>query len=145
VILIDTNLLLYSVVESSPQHRGARQWLEEQFATARKIGLPWHSLLGFVRLASSRSVYQDGPSVGDAWQLVREWLSLDNVWIPQPTDRHTDILDGIFSAARMSSRFVMDAHLAALAIEHGLTLCSADRDFARVPNLRWVNPLEAPA
>jgi uncharacterized protein len=145
VILIDTNLLLYGGIQSSPQHRRARQWLEEQFATAQKVGLPWHSLLGFVRLASSRSIYQNGPSVGDAWLLVREWLSLDNVWIPQPTDRHGDILDGIFSTARMSSRFVMDAHLAALAIEHGLTLCSNDGDFARVPNLRWVNPLEAAA
>jgi uncharacterized protein len=145
VILIDTNLLLYGSIRSSPQHRRARQWLEEQFTAAQKVALPWHSLLGFVRLASSRSVFQDGPSVGDAWQLVREWLSLGNVWIPQPTDRHCDILEGIFSTARMSSRFVMDAHLAALAIEHGLTLCSNDRDFERVPNLRWINPLAAAA
>jgi toxin-antitoxin system PIN domain toxin len=143
VILIDTNLLLYGGVRSSPQHDRARQWLEEQFAAASKVGLPWHSLLGFVRLASSRTVYRRGPSVGEAWQVVREWLKLDNVWIPQPTERHGEVLDEIFSTARMSSRFVMDAHLAALAIEHGLTLCSNDRDFARVPKLRWVNPLEA--
>ncbi|MBN9578712.1 MAG: VapC toxin family PIN domain ribonuclease [Alphaproteobacteria bacterium] len=125
MILIDTNLLLYASIPGSIEHEPVRQWLDEQFANTPRIGLPWHSLLGFVRLASDRRVYAAGPSVADAWEAVREWLSIDNVWIPQATDRH------------------VDTHLAALAIEHGLTLCSADRDFARFPKLRWMNPLPA--
>jgi len=143
VILIDTNLLVYGAIRCSHQHDRARRWLEEQFANTPKVGLPWHSLLGFMRVASGRNFYREGPTVEEAWRLVREWLSLDNVWIPQPTERHGDVLDAIFSTARMSSRFVMDAHLAALAIEHGLTLCSNDGDFVRVPNLRWLNPLSS--
>jgi len=143
VILIDTNLLLYASIPGSIEHEPVRQWLDEQFANTPRIGLPWHSLLGFVRLASDRRVYAAGPSVADAWEAVREWLSIDNVWIPQATDRHVEVLSTLFASVPIRSGLVMDTHLAALAIEHGLTLCSADRDFARFPKLRWMNPLPA--
>jgi uncharacterized protein len=141
VILIDTNLLLYAALRGAPEHDRARQWLEEQFATSHRIGLPWHSLLGFVRLASNRRAYSTGPSVAEAWQVVREWLSRDNTWIPVPTEQHAAVLDQLFESNPISSRAVMDLHLAALAIEHGLTLCSADTGFARYKKLRWMNPL----
>lgn len=141
MILIDTNLLLYAALRGTPEHDRARQWLEEQFTTSHRIGLPWHSLLGFVRLASNRKAYSSGPSVAQAWQVVREWLSRDNTWIPVPTEQHVAVLDQLFEPNTISSRAVMDIHLAALAIEHGLTLCSADTGFARYKRLRWINPL----
>ncbi len=141
MILVDTNLLLYASLSGSREHVRARRWLDEQFAKSTRIGLPWHSLFGFVRLASDRRVYPRGPSVAEAWQEVRGWLGSGGVWIPQPTDRHAEILNALFVTAQIRSGMVMDTHLAALAIEHGLTLCSNDRDFARFPNLRWINPL----
>jgi toxin-antitoxin system PIN domain toxin len=141
VILIDTNLLLYAGIDSTADHERAREWLDTQFASASRIGLPWHSLLGFVRLASSRRIFPDGPSVDDAWQLVRKWLGAEGVWVPQPTEQHGDILNDLFSSTGITSRSVRDVHLAALAIEHGLTLCSADTGFARFKKLRWENPL----
>lgn len=141
MILIDTNLLLYAHVAGAPEHVVTNRWLDEQFRSGVRVGLPWHSLLGFVRIVSNPRGFRAPSTVADGWRQVRQWLSADNAWIPQPTDRHGDVLDAIFSAVRVNSRFVMDAHLAALAIEHGLTLCSNDRDFARIPNLRWTNPL----
>lgn len=142
MILVDTNLLLYAGVKHAKEHDRARQWLDEQIAVGARVGLPWHSVLDFVRLASNPKLFSRTASVAEAWALVRRWLSADNVWIPQPTERHGDVLESIFTSVRVSSRFVMDAHLAALAIEHGLTLCSNDGDFARFKGLRWVNPLE---
>jgi toxin-antitoxin system PIN domain toxin len=142
VILIDTNLLLYAAVEEYAQHALAHEWLDAQLASASRVGLPWHSLLGFVRLVSNRSTFKRGPSVNEAWQTVRVWLSRPNVWIPHATERHADVLSELFATATVTSRKVMDLHLAALAIEHGLTVCSNDSDFARYPNVRWLNPLD---
>jgi predicted nucleic acid-binding protein len=79
--------------------------------------------------------------MADAWRQVRSWLACEPVWTPQPTERHAPILSGFFSSPGIEANLVPDAHLAALAIEHGLTLCSADSDFARFPGLRWLNPL----
>jgi toxin-antitoxin system PIN domain toxin len=141
MILIDTNLLLYANVIGSAHHDRAKQWLEDQFRQEMRIGLPWHSLLGFVRIASNARAYSRAATVETAWRQVRSWLSVASVWIPETTERHADVIEGLLRSARLDSHDVMDAHLAALAIEHGLILCSADRDFARYPSLRWFNPL----
>jgi len=141
VILIDTNLLLYANVENTPEHARARAWLDEELSSNIRIGLPWHSLLGFVRLSSNSRAYSRPLSVTAAWRLVCDWLDADNVWIPQPTERHADVLDGLFASVNVGSRGAVDVHLAALAVEHGLTLCSNDRGFERFPDLRWMNPL----
>lgn len=81
-------------------------------------------------------------SISAAWNQTEQWLTCPVVWIPQPTERHRDILGSLLSDTLARSNLVPDAHLAALAIEHGLTLCSTDRDFARFPNLRWDDPLQ---
>jgi toxin-antitoxin system PIN domain toxin len=143
VILVDTNLLVFSHNADAEQHIQSRQWLEQQFASGARVGLPWHSLLGFIRLVSNPKIYSKAESPRDAWQQVRDWLILENVWIPQPTERHVRIMDEMFKSTRIGTQDVMDVHLAALAIEHGLILCSTDRDFVRYPTLRWFNPLAA--
>ncbi len=142
MILIDTNLLLYSSFDSFVQHERSRAWVEQQFSSGTRIGLPWHTLLGYVRVAAQRRAIQDGPTVAEAWRVVRGWLDRSNVWVPLPTERHREILERLLTSGTVGNRLVMDVHLAALAIEHGLMLCSADADFARFNELRWLNPLE---
>jgi toxin-antitoxin system PIN domain toxin len=142
VILIDNNLLVYAVAKSAEFHVRSNSWLDDELTNGSKVGLPWHSLLGFVRVVSNRRAYPRGLSVPQAWQIVRGWLALGNVWIPQPTERHGDIIDDLIASTAVGMKDVMDLHLAALAIEHGLTLCSADTDFARYKSLRWLNPLD---
>jgi len=97
-------------------------------------------LLAFVRLVSDLRIYQRPLTVGGAWERVTAWLERPSVWVPVPNRRHASIL-GALLAQEQASRIVPDAHLAALAIEHGLRLCTTDRDFARFPGLAWENPI----
>jgi toxin-antitoxin system PIN domain toxin len=141
VILIDVNLLLYATFEHATQHRAARAWLTEQLGGPARVALPWVSLLGFVRIATSSRIVRQPLTMTLAWQQVLEWLACEPAWIPQPTEHHAEVLGSLLAQPGMHSNLVPDAHLAALAIEHGLTLCSSDGDFARFRELNWLNPL----
>jgi len=141
VILVDANLLVYAHSPSFPQHEAARSWLDGRLNGSPRVGLPWESLLAFVRIVSNPRIFERPEAVGKAWEQVEEWLGNDSVWIPEPTQRHPEILGTLLRGPGSQSKLVMDAHIAALAIGHGLELCSSDGDFARFPGLRWVNPL----
>lgn len=141
MILVDASLLVYAHVSSAVSHTAARAWLDGQLNGSSQVGLPWASLLAFVRLVSNPRVFARPRTVAQAWAQVEDWLALPVVWIPEATERHKDVLAGLLANASFRSNLVPDAHLAALALEHGLTLCSADGDFARFAGLRWKNPL----
>lgn len=141
MILVDANLLVYAHAREMPHHEAANSWLDEALNTAPRVGLPWPSLLAFVRLMTNPRVFAHPVPVAAAWSQVEAWLNLSSVWIPQPTASHRQIIGSLLRGPASQSKLVMDAHLAALAIEHGLELCSSDGDFARFPGLRWVNPL----
>ena len=104
--------------------------------------MPWLSLLVFLRIATNPRILIRAESVSSAVIQAHEWLAHELVWIPQPAERHADILGEFLVLLDGGGNSVSDTHLAALAIEHGLTLCTNDRSFARFPNLRWINPLE---
>ena len=141
MILVDANLLIYVCNAESPYHSGADTWLTQRLNEPAQVGLPWHSLLAFLRITTNPRAVTYPASLDDAWSRVSGWLARDNVWIPHPTERHPAILAELLTKVPVQGNFVMDAHLAALAIEHGLILYSADSDFAKFPGLRWVNPL----
>lgn len=141
MILVDANLLVYAHVSSLSQHENARGWLDDRLNGVTAVGLPWASLLGFLRLVTNPRIFERPESIPDAWKQVEGWLGCASVWIPMPLERHHEILKPLLLQSGMRANLVPDAHLAALAIEHGLTLCSTDGDFARFPNLRWENPL----
>jgi toxin-antitoxin system PIN domain toxin len=143
VILLDANLLLYAANRDAPEHEPARSWLDARLSGSTRVGLPWPSMLAFVRIASNPAILRRPVAPAEAWRQVREWLACDTAWIPLPGPGHADVLGRLLDATFMSSHLVPDAHLAALAIEHGLTLCSTDGDFARFPGLKWENPLAA--
>lgn len=139
MILIDTNLLVYARVSSLPQHEAARNWLEGRLNDRPRVGLPWPSLLGFLRIVTNSRIFERPDSIRAAWGQVEAWLDRPNVWIPQSAESHPEILGRLLPYG--GANLIPDTHLAALAVEHGLTLCSADGDFARFPELKWVNPL----
>ena len=141
MILVDANLLLYARLSAFPQHSAAHRWLDDALSRPGRVGLPWASLVAFVRLATNPRVLSQPLTVDVAWGGVREWLHAPTAWIPVPTDAHESTLDRLIRGQGLTSKLVMDADLAALAIEHGLSLCSADGDFARFPEARWTNPL----
>lgn len=144
MILLDANVLVYAHVTSLGQHHAARSWLDSRLNGPTPVGLPWPTLLSFVRLVSNPRIFEHPQPISKAWKQVDDWLTCPVAWIPQPTERHREILGSFLTDALGRSNLVPDAHLAALAIEHGLTLCSTDRDFARFPNLRWEDPLQQP-
>jgi toxin-antitoxin system PIN domain toxin len=143
VLIVDLNLLLYATNSDLPHHAAARTWWEEAVSADETIGLAWAVVLGFVRISTSRAILPKPLTPRRAFEIVDDWLAQPSVRVVEPTDRHWGIfkslLEGIGTAGNLSS----DAHLAALAIEHGALLCSADRDFGRFPHLRWRNPLES--
>jgi toxin-antitoxin system PIN domain toxin len=141
MILIDVNLLVYSWDSASPKHEGARGWLDGMLSGTARVGLPWESTLGFLRIVANPRIFERPATIGRAWRQVEEWLDCSNVWIPQATGEHRAVLGRLLSDLGGGPNLIPDAHLAALAIEHGLTLCSSDGDFARFKGLRWSNPL----
>jgi uncharacterized protein len=145
MILVDANLLLYAKIADLPQHGKAAPWIEARLRDTRRVGLPWPSLLGFLRISTNARVFGKPLTIEQAWAQVSEWLQLDSVWIPQPTENHARVLGGLLAETGAAANLVPDAHLAALAIEHGLEVCSTDADFARFPGVRWHNPLAKPS
>lgn len=141
MILVDANLLLYATVSDFDQHSAAHAWLDDRLNAPIRVGLPWQTLLAFLRISTNPRVFPRPLSMTEAWRRVTEWLDLPNVWIPEPSERHREVLDAFLITNAGASKLVSDAHLAAIAVGHGLTLCSSDGDFARFKGLRWDNPL----
>jgi len=141
MILVDANLLIYSHVASFPQHAPARSWLDERLNGVAPVGLPWPSILAFVRLTTNPRVFEKPLPVTGAWKQVEEWLDRPPTWVPNPTNHHRRILGNLLKDKGVLGNLIPDAHLAALAMEHGLILQSTDRGFSRFPGLRWENPI----
>lgn len=140
MILVDANLLVYAYAVDMPQHAAAKGWLDGRLSGTARVGLPWASLTAFMRLVTNPRVFPRPAAAGDAFGVVRAWLAAPACWVPRPTERHADVL-GELLTPDVRGDLIPDAHLAALAIEHGLLLASCDGDFARFTGLRWENPL----
>ena len=140
-MLIDANLLLYAVDVAAPAHARANAWLTERLNGDQRVGMPWESLTAFVRIVTHPRASTRPLGAIEAWGYVEDWLGVANVWIPGPTDRHAEVFGSLVQRYRITGNLVPDAHLAALAVEHGLEVCSADTDFARFAEIRWHNPV----
>jgi len=143
VILVDLNLLIYSTNQDSPHHPKALAWLESVLSGEETVGIAWSVLLGFLRL-STRPVAFTQPLTSDqAFDVLESWLSRPCVTILHPGELHWSTLRGLLEQAGTAGNLCNDAHLAALALEYGATLCSTDNDFLRFgKRLRFVNPLD---
>jgi toxin-antitoxin system PIN domain toxin len=143
MILIDANLLVYAHDSRSPHHDAARSWLESVLGDIEPVRIPLVALLAFVRIVTNPSLFPAPLSPGAAIEIVEGWLSQPNVAIATPTERHWRLFTQAASGGQARGPMLMDAHIAALAVEHGATLMSADRGFARFPGLRFRNPITA--
>jgi uncharacterized protein len=141
VKLIDANLLLYATDERSSRHGAAKPWLERQLSGHDPVAFAWSVLLAFLRVSTSHRVFERPLPPNRAFDVVDRWLAQPCAVIVQPGERHAALLRQLLSPLGTAANLVIDAHLAALAIEHGAELHSCDSDFSRFPGLRWVNPL----
>lgn len=145
MILIDANLLVYAVNRDLPPHPKARAWLEHVLSGSEGVGLPSIVLLAFLRLTTSRHIFERALTVQDATAYVDQWLSQPVVTVPAPGSSHWRILRNLLLQTGSGGNLTTDAHLAALALEHGYTVCSCDHDFKRFPGLKHIDPLVAPS
>jgi toxin-antitoxin system PIN domain toxin len=141
VKVLDLNLLLYATNRDSPRHADAKRWLETILSGEETVAIPWVVVLGFLRIATSPLIFSLPISLDDAIDVVDGWMAQEAVIVLSPGDEHWLILKGLLEDAGTAGNLTTDAHLAAMALEHGAELCSTDGDFARFPRLRWLNPL----
>lgn len=139
--LLDANLLLWAHHRQFDQHPAAREWLAHELSTNPVVGIPWPTTMAFLRISTDSRALRRPLPIETAWDVVRGWLERPNVQVPVPTERHVEILGRLLISGRAVGNHSTDAHLAAIAMEWGFELLSADRDFARYEGLRWRDPL----
>lgn len=142
MVLVDANVLLYCVNEDAPHHRRAKRWIEEALSGEEPIGLTWMVLLAFIRVATLPAWAPRPLTVDEAFNLVDSWLEASPATVVAPSARHAPLLRGFLSESGTAGNLTSDAHLAALAVEHGARVCTFDRDFARFRGVRTVTPPE---
>jgi toxin-antitoxin system PIN domain toxin len=139
--LPDLNLLLYAFDSEAAAHEGARSWLEETLSGTEEVGFAWIVLLGFARISTNPRIYEQPLTIAEALDVIDGWLAQSVATVVEPTSRHASILGELLEPLGVGGNLVSDAHLAALAIEHGAEVCSRDNDFARFSGVRWTDPL----
>jgi len=142
VILADANLFIYAYDQTSPFHLPARSWLERVLSGTEPVRLSWTSFLAFLRITTHARVFANPYSLEEALQFVEGWLSQPCMGLLQPGQHHPAILFSLLRQTKVKGPLIMDAHLAALAIEHEAVLYSTDKDFDQFPGLRRINPLK---
>jgi uncharacterized protein len=142
MILVDANLLLYAEDQLSPHHAAAREWWDARLSESAPVCLCWTVLSAFVRIGTNARVFEHPLSLDQAITRVQSWIDQPCVQLVQPTERHWAVFQKMLRDGQASANLVSDAHLAALAIEHGCELVSTDSDFSRFPGIRWRNPLK---
>jgi len=141
VILVDANLLLYAYHPRAEQHDPSRAWLEDALTGQDLVRFAWLTLWAFLRIATHPRVFARPLSTAEAEAAISSWLAQPVAGILDPGERHWEILCGLVREGQAAGPLVMDAVIASIAIEHGATVYTADRDFSRFPGLRWINPL----
>ena len=141
MILIDANLLLYAYHPRAEQHQKSRVWLETVLSGPDLVRFAWLTLWAFFRIATNARVFERPLSTSEAEAAISSWLAQPIAGILEPGERHWGILRDLVRDGQAAGPLVMDAVLAAIALEHGATLCTTDRDFSRFSGLRWTNPL----
>ena len=141
MILVDANLLLYAHDPRSAHHEGSRVWLQTMLSGPELVRFAWLTLWAFLRISTNPRVFERPLSAKEAEGLVSSWLAQPVAGLLEPGERHWEILTGLMQSGQTTGPLVMDAAIAATAIEHGATLCTSDRDFARFPGLKWINPI----
>lgn len=138
--LVDANVLLYAVNSDARHHEESRGWLDRSLSGGATVAFAWVPLLAFVRLATKVDLFPAPLAVDAAMTQVESWLSQPTAALVEPTSRHPSLVRELLAAAGAGGNLVNDAHLAALAIEHGCQVVSYDTDFARFPRVRWEPP-----
>lgn len=141
MILVDANLLIYSIDPDSPHYKASNRWLREIVDGGTPLFLAWIVALAFLRITTNGRIVHRPMAPSAALGVIQALVTQPNVQWVSPGARHWTILQALIVESGTAGNLINDAHLAALAIEKGLTLASADNDFRRFSGLRLVNPV----
>lgn len=141
MILTDANLLLYAYNVDAAEYDTSRKWLETQLSGPDLFCFAWQTITAFLRIGTNQRAFATPLSTTEATSIVSEWLERPQTVVLTPGEKHWAIFQKLLDSGQATGALVMDAHLAALAIEHGAALASSDRDFSRFPELQLINPL----
>ncbi len=141
MILVDANLLIYAVNRDAPHHEAARSWWEETLSGSTMVGIPWVVVLAFPRIVINRRIFPEPLTPEQALAYMDAWLARPVCRTVTPSEQHWSILRNLLAQSGMAANLTTDAHITALALEHGATICSADHDFRRFAGVRHENPL----
>ncbi|HSK73358.1 MAG TPA: type II toxin-antitoxin system VapC family toxin [Pyrinomonadaceae bacterium] len=141
MITPDANIVLYAYNDDAPKHTEAKEWLEEQFSQPAVFGLSWQVITAFLRISTNPRAFPQPFSLQEAIEIVDEWIKHPNIEILTPTANHWAIFQSLIIEGQTKAALMMDAHLAALTIEHGATLATTDSDFSKFSGLKIINPL----
>ena len=141
MILVDANLLLYAYHPRAEHHEKSRAWLEAALSGPDLVRFAWVTLWAFLRIATNPRAFERPLSTPEAEAAISSWFDQPVAGILEPGERHWDILRRLMRDGQIRGPLVMDAVLAAIALEHGATVCTTDRDFSRFVELKWTNPL----
>ena len=142
MILVDANILLYAEDALHPRNQQARTWWDAQLSGSDGVCFCWTVLTAFIRIGTNPRVFECPLSLEQACNRVESWLDQPCTRLIRPTERHWIVFQQMLFKGQAVANLVTDAHLAALAIEHGCELASTDADFARFPGLKWKNPFD---
>lgn len=142
MIIVDANILLYAEDSLSPFNHDARKWWDDQLSGSEPVCLCWRVLSAFIRIGTNPRVFEYPLSLEQALTRIQSWLDQPCIRIIRPTEQHWTTFQQMLNDGQAVANLVTDAHIAALALEHGCTVASTDSDFARFPKLKWINPLK---
>ncbi len=140
-MLVDANVLIYAIDEGSPHHHQSASWMRTALEGSRRVGIPWQTIGAFLRISTHPRLFEHPLALADAWQAMKGWLDAPACWIPTAGEGTARVLGELLTSLDLRGNLVTDAQLAALAIEHGVPVVSADTDFARFTGVPWINPL----
>lgn len=141
---VDTNVLIFAEITSSRHHDRARALLEELAEGGRPWAIPWPCIYEFLRVVTHPRVFHPPVPLERALADITHVLSSPALRLLQETSRHPGIMASVLRESAASGNLIHDAHIAALCIEHGVSVfLTGDRDFRRFSLLNVVDPFQA--
>lgn len=140
MILADVNVLVYAHREDLPQYERFAAWLGGEIESGRSFALCDASLTGFLRIVTNGRIFANPTPLDVALRSIEELREQPAASHVAPGARHWGIFSGFCTTVGARGNDIPDAYLAALAIESGSELITADRGFGRFPGLRWSCP-----
>lgn len=144
MVVLDSNILLYATMPFYPQHQAVKEWLDTALSTGDEmIGLTWQVVASFIRVGTNRRVFERPLSLPEVLDVLNDLFDHQMVAKVGPTDDHWTTYTRLLSELNLSGDIVMDARIAAIAIEHKASVASCDKDFRRFSDhIRIIDPMK---